>query len=115
MNLCVSSQWEMVYWLVLCCYKIGACVLSYGWPCFRKTSVLFDCIFVQDLGNGNFCTCWGKSFLEFCSVNLLVPDGLHSNEAGEFTAGIVVVWWSGALVSVWKEHFGTFSSFKNGQ
>ena len=23
----------------------------------------------------------------FCSVNLLVPDELHSNEAGEFTAG----------------------------
>ena len=22
-----------------------------------------------------------------CSVNLLIPDGLHSNEAGEFTAG----------------------------
>ena len=22
-----------------------------------------------------------------CNVNLLVPDGLHSNEAGEFTAG----------------------------
>ena len=48
-------------------------------------------------------------------MNLLVPDGLHSNEAGEFTAVIVVVWWSGTLVSVWKEHFGTFSSFKNGQ
>ena len=23
----------------------------------------------------------------FCSVNLLVPNGLHSNEAGEFTGG----------------------------
>ena len=48
-NLCASSQWEMVYWLVLCCYKIGACVLSYGWPCFQKTSGQFDCIFVQGL------------------------------------------------------------------
>ena len=64
MNLCASSQWEMIYLLVLCCYKIGACVLSYGWSCFRKTSGLFDCIFVQSLGNGNFCTGWGKSFLQ---------------------------------------------------
>ena len=84
MTLCASSQWEMVYWLVLCCFKIGTCVLSYGWPCFRKTSGLFDCIFVQGLGNGKFCTGWGNPF---CSVNLLVPDGLHSNEAGKFTAG----------------------------
>ena len=45
---------------------------------------LFDCIFVQGLGNGNFCKGWGNPF---CSVNLLVPDGLHSNETGEFTAG----------------------------
>ena len=74
----------MVYWLVLCCYTIGACVLSYGWPCFRKTSGQFDCIFVQGLGKGNFVQV-GEN--PFCSVNLLVPDGLHSNEAGEFTAG----------------------------
>ena len=64
MNLCASSQWEMVYWLGLCCSKIGACVLSYGWPCFQKTSGQFDCNFVQGLTKGNFYTGRGKSFLQ---------------------------------------------------
>ena len=32
-----------------CCNKVGACVLSYGWTCFQKTSRQFDCIFVQGL------------------------------------------------------------------
>ena len=53
MNLCASGQWQMVYWLVLCCNKIGACVLSYGWRCFQKTSGQFDCIFVQGLTKGS--------------------------------------------------------------
>ena len=47
MNLCASSQWKMVYWLVLCCKKVGACILSYGWPCFQKTSDQFDRICLQ--------------------------------------------------------------------
>ena len=47
MNVLASSQWEMVYWLVLCCNKIGACVPLYEWACFQKTSGQLDCIFVQ--------------------------------------------------------------------
>ena len=38
---------------VLASKKIGACVLSYGWPCFQKTSG------------------------SVCRVNLSVLDGLH--------------------------------------
>ena len=64
MNLCVCSQWEMVYWLVLCCSKIGTCVPSYGSSCFQKTSCHLDCIFVQGLMKGNFYTGRGKSFLQ---------------------------------------------------
>ena len=69
MNLCASNQWEMVYWLVLCCNKIRACVLSYKWPCFQKASGQLDCIFVQGPTKGNLHTGKGKSF---CSVNLSV-------------------------------------------
>ena len=38
-KLCASTQWEMVYWLVFCCYKTDVGVLSYGWPWFKKHQV----------------------------------------------------------------------------
>ena len=86
MNLCASSQWEMVYWLVLCCNKIGACVLSYEWPCFQKTSGQFDCIFVQGL---MFHTGRGKFFMqsEFIGSRWITQIARHSNEADDSTAG----------------------------
>ena len=62
MNLCAVSQWEMVYWIVLCCNKIGACVLSYGRPCFQNTSGQFDFIFVQGLVKESFHSVREKSF-----------------------------------------------------
>ena len=52
-NLCASTQWEMTYWLALCFSKIGACVVSYGWPCSINIRSVLDCMFVQGLTEGN--------------------------------------------------------------
>ena len=84
MTLCSSSQWKIVYWLVLCCNKIGWCILSYGWSCLQNISFQLLAFWCRVL--------WKEIFIEvgenpFCSVNLLFPDGLHSNEDCEFTAG----------------------------
>ena len=52
---CVSSQWKTVCWLVLCCNKTGACVLSYGWPCFKTylvSSIAFLCRVLQPIQEG---------------------------------------------------------------
>ena len=89
MNLCASSQWEMVYWLVLSCNKIRACVLLYEWPCFQNTSGQFDCIFVPSLTKGNFHTGRGKSFLqcEFTSSRWIAQIIRHSDEADDSTVG----------------------------
>ena len=74
---------------VLCSNKIGACVLSYGWPCFQKASGQFNCIFVQGLMKRNFHTGMGKSFLqcEFIGSKWIIQILRHSDEAGGFTAG----------------------------
>ena len=83
MNLYSSSQREMVYWLVPCCNRIGGCVPSYGWPCFQKILVQFDCIFVQGLIK------WENPFLqcEFIDFRWITQTVRHSNEAGDSTAG----------------------------
>ena len=92
MNLCASSQWEMVYWLVLCCEKIGTCVLSYGWSCFQLISGQFDGIFAQGHMKGNFHSVGEKSFLQ-CEL-------IGSR-------------WITHIVPL--KHFRNISSFKNGQ
>ena len=75
MNLCASSQW-----LDLCCNKIGACVLSYGWPAFKKRQVSLIAF---------LCRVSRKEiFIQVGEILFAVLIyGLHSNEAGEFTAG----------------------------
>ena len=91
MSLWASGQWEMVHWLVLCCNKIGTCVLSYGWPCFQKISGQFDCIFVQGLMKGNFHSVGEKSFLQCkfigSSCRCITYTVGHSTQAGDSTTG----------------------------
>ena len=78
----------MVYWLVLCCNKIGVCVLSYGRPCYQNTSGQFDSIFVQCLVKGSFLSVRGNSFLqcEFIGSRSITQIIKHSDEAGDSSA-----------------------------
>ena len=78
-----SGQWEIV-----CCNKIGACVLSYGRPDFQNTSDQFDYVFVQALIKGSFHSVGDKSFLqcELFGSRSITQTVKHSNEAGDSTA-----------------------------
>ena len=75
----------MVYWLVLCCNKIGACVLLYGWPCCQKASGQFDCNFAHGLMKRSFHTVREGKILY--RVQMDNTDSKIPNEAGDSNAG----------------------------
>ena len=84
MNLCASSQWEMVYCLFFVVTKLAHAYYRMDGHAFENHQVCLIAFLCRVLGMEIFVQV-GEN--PFCSVNLLIPDGLHSHEAGEFTAG----------------------------